>query len=127
VTGAATTVVATAGTLGALSSAEVVGAEASVTLADSIAQGTVNAGGGLAKVLGAIEEGYAATAPTTALEALGVVNAATESVGLSVGYASVASDLSITLLNRGGIITALGLDGSITVLRELGPVLLRLR
>jgi len=39
----------------------------------------------------------------------------------------VASDLSITLLNRGGIITALGLDGSITVLRELGPVLLRLR
>jgi hypothetical protein len=95
------------------------------SVASAIEQGLVAPGGRLAGVLGGIEQGFSASAPKTALEALGVVEQATAQVGLEAGYATAGPGGEIILQNAGGITTTLGANGSIIVQRG-SEVLLQL-
>jgi hypothetical protein len=74
-------------------------------------------GGRLGQVLGGIEQGFAANAPQSAMEALAVIQRATSALGLEVGVASLGVDGSIVLTNVGGITTLIGVNGSIIVQR----------
>ena len=74
-------------------------------------------GGRLGQVLGGIEQGFAANAPQSAMEALAVIQRATSALGLEVGVASLGVDGSIVLTNVGGITTFIGVNGSIIVQR----------
>jgi RHS repeat-associated protein len=75
------------------------------------------AGGKLAAVLDAIKAEFGAVNPKTALEAMRVIQRATESVGLEPGYAQLAANGQIILQNAKGVTTTLGVDGSILVQR----------
>jgi hypothetical protein len=97
--------------------------------------GASTTGAPLGWILGGIQDFYAAAGPKTALEALTVVqqavaraNATMAAYGLrrmfEVGVASILPGGAIQLLNKGGILTILGADGSILVRRGT-EVLLR--
>ena len=86
-----------------------------MSIASSIQSGLVNQGGTLARILGEIQKGYAAAGPKNALDALGVVKNATNSLGFETGVASVGNAGEIILQNVGGITTTLGTNGSILV------------
>jgi RHS repeat-associated protein len=76
-----------------------------------------NAGGKLDQVLDAIAQNFADLQPTSALEALKVIQQATSQVGLEPGIASLEADGTIVLNNVGGVMTVLSPDGTITVKR----------
>ena len=95
------------------------------TVQETIAQGATAGAGKLGGVLLAIEQEFALNSPSTAFQALSVVQRAVASVGLDIGYAAVAANGAIVLTNKGGVITTVTAIGSIIV-EKAGQVLLSL-
>ena len=99
---------------------------AQVTVAESVAGGTVRTGGLLFRILSGIEEGFAASRPAGISQGLGLVNRVVQAIGYEAGTTVGETAEVVILENAGGVMTYVFATGQITVMSSTGAVLLNL-